>query len=204
MKIIKPSAELLAITPDCEKLIELAGRTCYKSEDKITDESAPRFIRMIRERKHYSVIEHASATIRFTCDRGVSHEIVRHRTGAYSQESTRYCNYSKDKFGSEIKLIEPPFQSDEQAQSWREAMEAAEAAYLKLLEQGAKAELARSVLPNSLATEIVMTMNFRNWLHFFDLRCSRAAHPQMREVAFLARDLLAAQAPAIFGDLDAD
>jgi thymidylate synthase (FAD) len=199
MRIVQPRVELLSVTPDCEKLIEQAGRTCYKSEDKITEESAPRFIRMIVQRGHHSVLEHASASLRFTCDRGVSHELVRHRTGAYSQESTRYCNYGKEKFGREIKVVQPPFDKPEELEIWRASMMEAEGRYLELLDAGATPELARSVLPNSLATEIVATMNFRNWLHFLELRCSSAAHPQMREVAELARDILAKTAPAVFG-----
>jgi len=204
MRIVKPSVELLCITPNAEELIERAGRTCYKSEDKITPGSSEKFIRMIVARGHFSVLEHATATLRFVCDRGVTHEMVRHRTAAYSQESTRYCNYAKDKFGNEISVIEPPFANDALRDEWRKAMEAAEASYLRLLEAGAPPELARGVLPNSLATEIVMTSNFRNWLHFFEQRCSKAAHPQIREVANLALTILQKEAPAVFGgELDA-
>jgi thymidylate synthase (FAD) len=200
MRIVKPSVELLCITPNAEELIERAGRTCYKSEDKITPGSSEKFIRMIVARGHLSVMEHASATLKFICDRGVTHEMVRHRTAAYSQESTRYCNYAKDKFGNEISVIEPPFANDALREEWCKAMEAAEASYLRLLEAGAPPELARGVLPNSLATEIVMTSNFRNWLHFFELRCSKAAHPQIREVANMALVILQKEAPAVFGE----
>lgn len=198
MRIVKPSVEILCITPEAEKLIERAGRTCYKSEDRITEDSAARFVRMILLNGHLSVLEHASASLKFICDRGVTHEMVRHRTGTYSQESTRYCNYGKEKFGAEIKVIEPPFQEAGQREKWEKAMLRAERAYLELLEEGAPPELARSVLPNSLATEIVMTANFRNWLHFFELRCAPQAHPQIREVALIARELLAQQAPTVF------
>ncbi|NQU44464.1 FAD-dependent thymidylate synthase [bacterium] len=201
MQIIEPSVELLAITPNAEELIERAGRTCYKSEDRATPDSAARFIRMLLSRGHLSVLEHATATLKFVCDRGVSHELVRHRTAAFSQESTRYCNYGQDKFGREIRLIRPPLISDEQKQIWQAAVEAAEKAYLDLLDKGAPPELARSVLPHSLATEIVMTANFRNWLHFLDLRCAPAAHPQIRALAEMARDLLKQQVPNVFGAL---
>lgn len=198
MRIVEPSVELLSITPDSEKLIERAGRTCYKSEDKITEDSAGRFVEMLRRRDHLSVLEHASATLRFVCDRGVSHEIVRHRTGAYSQESTRYCNYGQEKFGQEIKVIEPPLATKRQRAIWREAMAEAERAYLALLDADVAPQIARSVLPAALATELVMTMNFRNWLHFIAVRSEAAAHPQVRPLAEQAWRILAEQAPAVF------
>ena len=140
---------------------------------------------MIHDRGHLSVIEHQFVTVRIICDRGVSHEIVRHRLASYTQESTRYCNYTKGKFGREITVIEPCFwtQDDEKYQVWKQTIEQIEAGYNKLIELGATPQEARSVLPNSLKTEIVMTMNLREWRHFFTLRTSKAAHPQMREVA---------------------
>lgn len=166
-------------------LIERAARTCYKSECKITAESAGDFVRKIAQvKKHVSVIEHASVTIRFICDRGVTHEIVRHRLAAYSQESTRYCNYGNEKFGREITVIRPPFWSecDHRFEFWKSACEATERQYLALLDYGASAQEARSVLPNSLKTEIVMTANLREWRHVLSLRCSPAAHPQMQQL----------------------
>jgi len=205
MKVIPPSHEILNM-PDGEvilKTIEMAGRTCYKSEDRITADSAAGFVRRMLKSGHHSVIEHAAITVRFICDRGVTHELVRHRLASYSQESTRYANYSRDRFGSEITVIKPLFweEGSPEYDRWRAAMEAAEKAYMDLIAMGAKAEEARSVLPNSLKTEIVVTANVREWRHIFQLRCSGAAHPQIRE---LLMPLLAAfhgKIPALFDDL---
>lgn len=182
--------------------IERAGRTCYKSEDKITNDSALKFVRMVLDKGHHSVIEHASVGVRFICDRGISHEIVRHRLASYSQESTRYCNYSKSKFGEEITVIDPrPHMDAEVFTNWKVAMGAAERSYFALLDAGAKPQMARSVLPNSLKTELVMTANLREWCHFFDLRTSDKAHPQLTQIT---RPLLAefrSRIPVIFDDI---
>ena len=185
------------------KQIELAGRTAYKSEDKITPDSAKDFVKMIRGRGHLSVFEHQFVTVRVICDRGVSHEIVRHRLAAYTQESTRYCNYTKGKFGRELTVIEPCFwtQDDERYQVWKQTIEQIEAGYNKLIELGATPQEARTVLPNSLKTEIVMTMNLREWRHFFTLRTSKAAHPQMREVAIPLLKEFQKLIPVVFDDL---
>jgi thymidylate synthase (FAD) len=185
-------------------LIERAARTCYKSECKITGDSAGEFVRKIAQvKKHVSVIEHASVTIRFVCDRGVSHEIVRHRIAAYSQESTRYCNYGKDQFGNEITVIQPPFwlAGSEPYMQWKLACESAEAHYFALLKHGASPQEARSVLPNSLKTEIVMTANLREWRHVFSLRCAQAAHPQMRQLMIPVLDEFQKHLPELFDDL---
>lgn len=185
------------------KQIELAGRTAYKSEDKITPDSAKDFVKMIRGRGHLSVFEHQFVTVRVICDRGVSHEIVRHRLAAYTQESTRYCNYTKGKFGRELTVIEPCFwtQDDEKYQVWKRTIEQIEAGYNKLIELGATPQEARTVLPNSLKTEIVMTMDLREWRHFFTLRTSKAAHPQMREVAIPLLKEFQKLIPVVFDDL---
>lgn len=185
------------------KHIEKCGRVCYKSEGNITDDSAETFVRNIIKRGHEAVLEHKSITVKFTCDRGVSHEIVRHRLAAYCQESTRYCNYSGDKFGNEITVIKPNFW-DEDCHNyaiWEESCEDAERQYFELLICGAPPQEARSVLPNSLKTEVVMTANLREWRHFFKLRCSPAAHPQMREVAIQLLHLFQAEIPVIFDDI---
>ena len=141
MKIIKPSFEILTALDSREilKTIERIGRVCYKSEDRINEESAGRFIRNLLSRGHESVIEHVSVTAKVICDRGVSHEIVRHRIASYSQESTRYCNYSLGKFGNELTVIRPCFweESDECYQIWRKSMEEAERVYLDLISRGA-------------------------------------------------------------------
>lgn len=206
MKIIEPKVELIN-APDYATLlstVEQAGRTCYKSEDKITDGSAEKFVRNILKRGHEAVIEHASLTVRFTCDRGVSHEIVRHRLAAYCQESTRYCNYSKDGFGNEITVIKPCFWDEDSNEmcEWRSAMRFAESHYLSLLRFGATPQEARSVLPNSLKTEVVMTADMREWRHFIRLRCAPAAHPDMRVVARLLYDLLKSTYPVFFEDIE--
>lgn len=193
MKVIQPQVyiESNISEDDAIMLIEKAGRVCYKSEYRIKDGSAKTFIRNILKRGHESVIEHVSVTVRVICDRGVSHEIVRHRIASYSQESTRYCNYANDKFGNEITVIEPCFfdshseEFDERYKYsiWYGTCKQAEDAYIELLRCGASPQEARSVLPNSLKTEMFITMNLREWRHFFRLRCSHAAHPQMRQIA---------------------
>jgi len=166
------------------KRIEEAGRICYQSTHKITENSYVAFVKNLLERGHLSVVEHEWASVRFIVDRGVTHEIVRHRLASYSQESTRFCNYSKEKFGEEIAVIDiRHLMTELQAAIWEEAMAASEKFYFRLIEADAKPEIARSVLPNSLKTEIVMTANLREWMHFFRMRAAKPAHPQMREVA---------------------
>lgn len=186
MKIVKASATIEGVMPENPLAhIERAGRTCYKSEPKdYSLDATCRFVRMLIERGHHSVLEHASMTARFVVDRGVSHELVRHRLCAFSQESTRFCNYSKDKFGNEVTFIALCFWHEESHEysCWDYVMREAEHRYLELLDLGAKPEEARSVLPNSLKTEIVVTANFREWRYIFALRTSEKAHPQMREV----------------------
>lgn len=205
MKIINADVEF--ITPINGAMIlqrlERCGRVCYKSEDKITDTSAEAFVRGIIRRGHEAVLEHCSFTVKFICDRGVSHEIVRHRMASFCQESTRYCNYSKDKFDGELTFIKPCFW-DEGTQNyydWYCACRSVEETYLRLLGRGVTPQEARAVLPNSLKTELVMTANIREWRHFLDLRCDPAAHPQMREVALLLLDKLHDAVPVCFDDI---
>lgn len=206
MKIIQASVKIM--TPvngvDVLRRIETCGRVCYKSEGKITDGSAEQFVRNLIQRGHESVLEHVSITIKFICDRGVSHEIVRHRLASYSQESTRYCNYSKDCFSDEITVIKPVYLEDgtRSFDCWRGACETAESAYFSLLKLGCSPQEARAVLPNSLKTEVVMTANLREWRHFFKLRTSPAAHPQMREVACMALAELRSMIPVVFDDYE--
>lgn len=186
------------------RLIERAARTCYKSECKINTEGTGEFVRKIAQvKKHVSVIEHASVTIRFICDRGVSHELVRHRIAAYSQESTRYCNYSQDKFGAEITVIRPPFwtEGDRSYLIWKGLCEVAENAYNALIENGATPQEARSVLPNSLKTEVVMTANLREWRHVLELRCSKTAHPQIRQLMLPVLARFKKHLPELFDDI---
>lgn len=205
MKIVPASAEIEAATMALERVIEAAGRTCYKSEDRITDDSAAAFIGRLHATKHESVLEHGAITVRFVCDRGVSHELVRHRIASFSQESTRYCNYGKAKFGEEITVIDPmggfPEMSLRRHNAWERACREAEVQYFEMLEAGASPQEARSVLPNSLKTEIVVTANPREWLHIFRLRCAPTAHPQMREVMIPLAAEFAGKWPAIFGSV---
>jgi thymidylate synthase (FAD) len=187
MKIIGPSYSIE--TPKewfklAAKIIEKAGRTCYKSEKSICEGSDVAFLKKIVDLGHESVIEHFSATVRFIVDRGVLTELIRHRLVSYSVESTRFCSYDKDKFGHEITVIKPCFWEKDSRQyiAWQKACEDAEWQYFHLLELGASAQEARSVLPNSLKTEIVATTNLREWLHILELRTSPKAHPQMRQI----------------------
>lgn len=182
--------------------IEQCGRVCYKSEGKTTESSAPAFVANIIKRGHEAVLEHFDITVKFICDRGVSHEIVRHRLASYCQESTRYCNYSKDGFGGEITVIQPCYLATCGAgyQMWKDACEAAETAYFNMLNFGCSPQEARAVLPNSLKTEVVMTANLREWRHFFKLRTAPAAHPQMREVANMLLKQMREMVPVVFDD----
>lgn len=186
MKIIQPFVYYYAPELERQKLmnIERSARLCYKSEDKIGKSASLNFLSSILSRGHESVIEHEKATVYMVVDRGVTHEIVRHRIASYSQESTRYCNYLSDKFGNEITVIEPFFYlSDKDLYSvWMSGCLASEKAYISLIKKSSPQE-ARSVLPNSLKAEIAVTFNFREWRHFFKLRCAKDAHPQMQQIA---------------------
>lgn len=208
MKILEPSFEILGnIEPDkIMKNIEAFGRVCYKSESLITNNSADPFIRRILKSGHESVIEHEKITVKIVCDRGVTHEIVRHRIASYSQESTRYCNYSKDKFGNELAFIKPLFWSEDSQEYkiWEKQMHLIEDSYIRLIQIGATPEQARSILPNSLKTEIVVTMNLREWRHFFKLRTSKRAHPQMREISIPLLRKMCDLLPPIFDDIQID
>lgn len=166
-----------------QKWIERAGRVCYKSEDKITEESAPKFIRKLYRRGHYAMLEHAIASVHFSADRGMTHELVRHRPASYAQESTRYCNYSKEKFESQITVIAQPGLEGEDLQIWNMAMVVAENTYLILLDRGVSPQIARSVLPIALKSEIVVTTNLREWIHIFNMRCESGTHPIFRQMA---------------------
>ncbi len=206
MKVLKPHIAIME-AEDYAKMkrkVELAGRTCYKSEENITEESADKLILSLLKRGHESVLEHASVTVRVICDRGVTHEIVRHRIASYSQESTRYCNYSKDKFGGEITFIEPCFLEvgTKGYELWEKSCKESEKTYFEMIDYGMTPQEARSVLPNSLKTEIVMTLNMRSWRNFFKLRCAKDAHPQMREVANMIFECFKLNYPVFVSDLE--
>jgi len=205
LRIVKPEFEIIDSIDgdDILKTIERFGRICYKSEDLITDGSAQAFVKMIIKSGHESVIEHCKVSVKIICDRGVSHEIVRHRTASYSQESTRYCNYSKAKFGNELTFVMPLFFEDEpeKLDLWKSTMQIIENNYNALIAAGATPEEARSILPNSLKTEIIVTMNLREWRHFFKLRTSEKAHPQMREIATPILNEFKRIIPVVFEDI---
>lgn len=283
MKIIKPNAIELKQT-DLFKHIELCGRTCYKSEDKITEDSCNRFVNMLREHAHGAMLEHGTVyltipkvdieeanqylklafdtvdelktlqmmrlsqiveyplshsktfscgeyiyittnyrvivergiefimdiyqteptehhakrrTFKITCNRGVSHEFVRHRVFSFAQESQRYCNYSKDKYGNEITFVEPIWQNGLDINKvdnslmryeWEDAMKTAERSYFYLLECGLTPQLARGVLPNDIKTELIMTGFESDWEHFFTLRCANDAHPEAKYLADMIKE----------------
>jgi len=203
MRLISPTTDINEADWKTSRLklkaIELAGRTCYKSEGKITETSYKGFIKKLISMGHESVLEHEKVTIRFVIDRGVSHELVRHRICSFSQESTRYCDYGE----TGVKFIIPPWVDleegtydvndlgagtvkgaliNEATLVWVHAMLNAEFAYNSLRLKGWSPQQARAVLPNSLKTEIVVTANFREWRTIFKQRTANAAHPQMREV----------------------
>lgn len=210
MILVRPSIEFLSQTEHPLQVIENAGRTCYKSESNITDNSAEKFVRKLLQLGHYAVIEHASISYRVICDRGVTHEIVRHRLFSYCQESTRYCDYK----GGVTFVIPPWFEyiegtydpddgifvddHDNPGSVWLYAMFDAEKNYKNLRKAKQTPQQARSVLPNSLKTEIVISGNLRQWRHFFKLRCSVKAHPQMQEVARMLLEDIRTRVPVIF------
>ena len=186
MKIIDPGYEIIyPQTPNDwlkeAKFVELAARNCYKSENKISDTSHKAIIKNLVSNDHMAMLEFGSIIIRLICDRGVTHELVRHRLSSYAQESTRYCNYSKDKFGNEITVVKP-VQMEKDSGSytvWKSTCEEAEKCYFELLAQNVSQQVARSVLPTCLKTDIVMKTNFRELGHIFKLRISPKAHPDI-------------------------
>lgn len=206
MKIIEPTFQFFEPLDGAQMLkrLERAGRVCYKSEERIAEGSAEKFLANIIKRGHESVLEHEKITVSLICDRGVTHELVRHRIASYSQESTRYCNYTGEKFGSELTFIKPCFwtEDDPRYAVWKEQMQQAEDAYNRLIAAGASPQEARSILPNSLKTEMVVTMNLREWRHFFRLRTAPRAHPQMQEAANMLLRAFRSEIPVLFDDIE--
>jgi thymidylate synthase (FAD) len=208
MRVIKPSYEILTDITEKALLtqIESAGRTCYKSEDKITDLSAIIFTQNLIKRGHEAMIEFADITVKFIHNRGFTHELVRHRLASFAQESTRYCDYSKGKFGGELTFIEPYWFSASVEDSiaviqWVELMDKIEEVYLTLVSTY-PAQAIRGILPNDIKTEIVMKANVREWRHLLQLRTSEAAHPDMCRVM---KPLLAEfkeELPTLFSDIN--
>ncbi len=206
MRVIQQSYEILTDLSDPMKIlkdIELAGRVCYKSENNITEDSCITFCKNIINRGHEAVIEHSQLSVKFTVDRAIANELVRHRIASYCQESSRYVNYSKDKFCNEIKVIEPDCleQRSPEYGIWFDACKYAESSYMDLLKEGVKPELARNVLPLSTATEIIMTANIREWRSALKLRASQYAHPQMRSVMRKLLGDLKSKIPVLFDDI---
>ena len=204
MKIIKPSWEIINEPNWDETMLQLerAMRVCYKSEDKIAEGSAEKLIRNIIKRGHESTLEHVSMSVKFICDRGVSHEMTRHRHCSFSQESTRYVKYDGD-----MEFILPCWMAsvdnitNQSEVEWAYAMKTSESQYKHLLDEVWSPQQARAVLPNSLKTEIVMTTNIRDWRHIFKLRCDKTAHPQMRELMIPLYDYLNEKCPVLFDDI---
>lgn len=204
MKIVEQKADVTFYLPEngnsIEKEIEKIGRTCYKSEDRITEESYVKFIKNILQRNHLAMIEFGYATARIICDRGISHELVRHRIASFAQESTRYCNYSSEKFDGNISFIKPPG-LHEKTEKWIEFCEYSESVYFDMVKSGVSPQIARSVLPNCLKTEIVIGANLREWIAIFKLRCDSAAHPQMRLIMFDILKTFSEKIPCIFREI---
>lgn len=216
MQIIKAGYEIVDSLNGAEilKKIEKVARVCYKSEDKIGEGTAEKMVRALIKSNHLAMLEHFSFSVKFIVDRGVSHEIVRHRVASFAQESTRYCNYGTK--GGEITVIEPFYLMvdgvnvstdnwSERYGAWVSACEEAEKSYLRMIADGASPQEARAVLPTSLKTEVVMTANLREWRHFFSLRACGATgkpHPQMLEVAVPLLKEVKELIPVVFDDLE--
>jgi thymidylate synthase (FAD) len=223
MLLINQRHEILNIIPENNKLLEFAGRTCYKSEGKITDSSADKFIdKILHQYHHESVIEHSLLTVKFITNRGVTHELVRHRLASFSQESTRYVKYDNVKFIIPVWLdeneLEKIYQFINTENTVNEIMDSAESmnddtfafislliesevTYKKLIDLGWKAQQAREVLSNALKTEIIASANFREWRHILKMRTAKNAHPQIRELMIPLLNELKNKIPVIFDDI---
>ena len=201
MKVIEQYFEWVLKPENVLEIIERAGRTCYKSEDKITNGSDEKFVRSLIDRGHEAMIEISiDPIVRLVTNRRVSHELVRHRHISPAQESQRYCNYSSD----DIEFILPVWDEEStntQRKLWIEACETCEMVYKDLIRNGWRPEQAGDVLPNATKTEIIIKANFREWRHIFKLRCSPKAHPQMRELMLILLKEFYIAFPVIFDDI---
>lgn len=195
MRIIKPSVSIESNISyeEALRIVENATRVCYKSEDKIKEGSAEKLIRGIIKAKHFGCIEHVSLTVKFICDRACSHQLVRHRLMSFNQKSQRYCKEDN------LEVIKP--EGLENTSLWLESCRQAENAYAEMIRRGEKPEVARSVLPNSTATEIYATANLREWRHFFELRCHRTAQRDIRSLALSLLCQMYKQYPVFFEDM---
>ena len=205
MKVVDASYKILtSFLVDPTLMIEKIGRVCYHSEDKIKPGSSDIFIQKLIERGHESVLEHSLVTVQFTVDRGISHELVRHRLASFTQESTRYCDYTnEDKYPDGVIFVRPSYLKKD---SWMECIWQAGCAdcerdYQLMINNGAKPEEARALLNNSVATTIVVSANFREWRHILDLRCAKGAHPQIRAVMLPLLKELHEEVPVVFDDI---
>jgi len=207
MKIIKPKVGIEKVDyNEIMKNLEIACRTCYRSEDKITDESYKTLLRNCINRGHESILEHEKITIRMVCDIGVYKDLTRHRHASFSIESTRYCNYGKDKFDNEIKFIEPVnIEKDTEIYNeWKKSCEQIEEHYIKMVNLGATPDQMRMILPHSTAAAVTMTANIREWKHILSLRCTRHAHPAVEQVMIPVLLHLKQNMPEIFENMEYD
>ena len=187
------------------KRIERACRTCYRSEDKISEESYKNLLTNCLNRGHESVLEHEKITVRIYSDIGTYKDLTRHRFASFSVESTRYCSYNKDKYGNEIAVVNPVYMEDKEVfETWKKAIEDMEKAYMKMKELGASTDMCREVLPHSTAAEYTMTANIREWKHILELRTTNHVHPAIRQVLIPLLLLFKEQMPEIFGDIEYD
>ena len=187
------------------KRIERACRTCYRSEDKISEESYKNLLTNCLNRGHESVLEHEKITVRIYSDIGTYKDLTRHRFASFSVESTRYCSYNKDKYGNEIAVVNPVYMEDKEVfETWKKAIENMEKAYMKMKELGASTDMCREVLPHSTAAEYTMTANIREWKHILELRTTNHVHPAIRQVLIPLLLLFKEQMPEIFGDIEYD
>lgn len=213
MNIIKPYARLVSFDSTTNEMIpiipivgkaalkkiEWCGRISHRSEDKQTEDSYLRFIKaVVIEHGDWSIVEHASATVDFYVDRGITHELVRHRLFSFTQESTRFVNYQKKMPPS---FVKPEFKTQAEEYHWNYAIQEAEERYQFLIEKGESPQIARSVFPNALASRIIITGNLRNWRHFLIMRTTRESHPQMREVTIPLLAQFKEVFPILFDDI---
>jgi len=193
----KLQVELIAITPDAEKVIEQAGRTCYLSFEKMKEDSAAEFIARLLKMGHESPLEHAYATFRIkNCSRAMTHQLVRHRLMAVSQQSQRYV--SEENFS----YVVPDSMPAEFVEDFHNDMETIRQMYKKWLDRGLRKEDARFVLPNACTSEIVISANFREWRHIFRLRVSKKAQWEIRKACTQMLEILREHAPACFADFE--
>jgi len=200
MKLIEQSHEIISMDKDILINVEKVGRTCYKSKDKISSDTSIPFVKRLIKNNHHAILEFCDITVKFITNRGVTHELVRHRLCSFAQESTRYVKYN------DVEFILPIWFYPIDCLSrtyfiWTESMKHAEKNYLRLITEGWIPQQAREVLPNSLKTEIVVKANLREWRHILELRCSKKAHPQMRALMLPLLSELKTKIPVIFEDI---